>query len=88
MPRSYSDRLVASQPENVHTITAKDETGRRAYYVLLVAPSRERAFLEALKNRQAITDLENWGKVLASNYGEGPSEATRELLKERYGFDV
>jgi hypothetical protein len=33
-------------------------------------------------------DLEDYGEVIASCYGETPDEKTRAFLKEKYGFDV
>ena len=35
-----------------------------------------------------MIDLEDFGRVIASNYGEQPTETTRTFLKEKYGFDV
>ena len=32
--------------------------------------------------------LEDYGKVIASCYGEEPNEETKKLLKDKYGFDV
>jgi hypothetical protein len=43
--------------------------------------------MSALESNQSI-DLEQYGKVVASNYGEEPSEEVRTMLKDKYGFDV
>jgi hypothetical protein len=69
----------------VHKLKAKDSTGRWAYYFVLVEPQKEEAFLKALKSDESI-DLEDYGKVIASNYGEEPSQEVKNFLKERYGF--
>lgn len=85
--RSFVDRLIASRGHLIHKLKAKDTTGRWAYYFVLVMPLREAAFLAAIKG-EGIIDLEDYGKVVASCYGEEPSEEVRNLLKARYGFDV
>lgn len=63
--RSFADQLIAGQAENVHKLSEKDSTGRKAYYFVLIAPYREKAFMKALKEQQRL-HLEDWGKVLAS----------------------
>ena len=35
-----------------------------------------------------MIDLSTFGTILASDYGEGPSEAMRAELKRRYDIDV
>ena len=86
-PRSFVDKIVAKKAHLVHKLKAKDSTGRWAYYFVLVEAPKEQAFLAALKSQESI-DLEDYGKVIASCYGEEPNEQVKELLKEKYGFDV
>lgn len=85
--RSFADQIIAKKGHLVHKLKAKDSTGRWAYYFVLVEPAREQAFLAALKSDQTI-DLEDFGKVIASCYGEEPNDQLKEELKERYGFEV
>ena len=85
--RSFVDQIIAKKGHLVHKLKAKDSTGRWAYYFILVEPPREQAFLDALEAKATI-DLEDYGKVLASCYGEEPTEEIRTLLKDKYGFDV
>ena len=33
-------------------------------------------------------DLEDFGKVVASCYGEEPNQEVKDYLKDKYGFDV
>ena len=87
MPTSHVDRYIASRPDLVHKLKAKDTTGRWAYYFVLVERPREAAFLACLKAQESI-DLEDYGRVLASCYGGEPNESIRKLLKEKYGFEV
>jgi hypothetical protein len=84
---SFVDKIIAKKGHLIHKLKAKDSTGRWAYYFVLVEPAKEQAFMNALEANESI-DLEEFGKVVASNYGEEPSEEVRKMLKERYGFDV
>lgn len=85
--RSFAEREIARRGHLVHKLKAKDSTGRWAYYFVLVEPLRAPAFMKAIEGNGMI-DLEDYGEVIASNYGEEPSEQVREMLKERYGFHV
>lgn len=86
-PRSQADQLIAKSGHLVHKIKAKDTTGRWAYYFVYVERAKEKAFLEALKS-SGIIHLEEYGRVIASCYGEESDEKTRAFLKDKYGFDV
>ena len=85
--RSFVDQVIAKKGHLVHKLKAKDSTGRWAYYFVLVEAPKEKAFLDALKSEESI-DLEDYGKVLASCYGEEPNSDVKSFLKEKYGFDV
>lgn|GEM_PF-6042643 len=71
----------------IHKLKAKDSTGRWAYYFVAVPPYGEKKFLDALDSAGQI-DLEDYGRVIASCYGESPSETIKKFLKEEYGFNV
>lgn len=86
-PRSHADELIAQNGHLVHKLKAKDTTGRWAYYFVYVERAKETAFLTAIEG-DGIMDLETYGRVIASCYGEEPDEKTRAFLKETYGFDV
>ena len=86
-PSSYVDRPIAQRGHLRHKLQAKDATGYWTYYFVLVEPMRERAFLEALKAKEGV-GLEDYGRVIASNYGEEPSAKVKAELKERFGCDV
>jgi hypothetical protein len=81
------NRKISSMGHLIHKIKAKDATGRWAYYFVLVMPERERVFLDVIKDGRNI-DLEDYGKVIASCYGETPSQEIKNYLKHTYGFDV
>jgi hypothetical protein len=85
--RRFVDEEIARQGRNIHTLKAKDSTGRWASYFVLVKPHMERRFLQALESNGMI-DLETYGKVIASCYGEEPTQELKDFLKEKYGFIV
>lgn len=85
--RSFADREIARQGHLLHKLKARDSTGRWAYYFVLVQPQKERLFMERIGGKGDM-DIERYGRVIASNYGEAPSPETRQLLKDRYDFDV
>ncbi len=85
--RSFVDQIIAKKGHLVHKLKAKDSTGRWAYYFVLVEAPKEQSFLSALKAEETI-DLEDYGKVLASCYGEEPNDQIKTFLKEKYGFEV
>lgn len=81
------ESLIGSLGHLIHKLKAKDTTGRWAYYFVLVMPKNERAFLNAIEGDGNL-DLEDYGKIVASCYGEEPTAEVRDYLKEKYGFDV
>jgi hypothetical protein len=85
--RSYTEQIIASRGHLIHKLKAKDTTGRWAYYFVLVQTHRERAFLKAIAGDDII-DLEDFGQVIASCYGEAPTEEIKEFLRDKYGFTV
>lgn len=85
--RSFVDQIISKKGHLIHKLKAKDTTGRWAYYFVLVEPPRESAFLKAIEGDGTI-DLEDFGKVIASCYGETPSDDVKQYLKDKYGFEV
>jgi hypothetical protein len=85
--KSAVNRYVRSQAHHIHKLKAKDSTGRWAYYFVLIPPVRERGFLKAIDG-PGMLDLEDWGRVIASCYGEEPTEEVLQFLREEYGFDL
>ncbi len=85
--KSFAEREISRKGHLVHKLKAKDSTGRWAYYFVLVEPLKERRFLKAIRG-EGIVNLEDFGRVIASNYGKEPSDNVRQMLKDRYDFDV
>jgi hypothetical protein len=73
--------------ENIHFIRAKDTTGRMACYFVRVYQTRLPLFREALKSPDIIS-LNDYGEIIASNYGEQPTEQTKRILHEQYGIEL
>ncbi|MEZ5961574.1 MAG: hypothetical protein R3C30_14290 [Hyphomonadaceae bacterium] len=85
--RSFMDKEIARSGHLIHKLKAKDTTGRWAYYFVYVQAAKERLFLKAIDGDGTV-DLEKYGKVIASCYGEGPTQEIKDFLKEKYGFSV
>ncbi|MBN8542782.1 MAG: hypothetical protein ACOYJ2_02640 [Rickettsiales bacterium] len=85
--RTFVDQIIAKKGHLIHKLKAKDTTGRWAYYFVLVEAPREQAFLKSIEG-DGIIDLEDYGKVIASCYGEEPNQEIKDFLKEKYGFEV
>lgn len=79
---------IANNGHLIHKLKAKDSTGRWAYYFILIEePAAEEKFMLALESTETL-DLEDYGQVIVSNYGEEPSDTIRDFLKQKYNFDV
>lgn len=78
---------IAKRGNLIHKLKAKDTTGRWAYYFVLVMENMEQAFLKAIEDDGTI-DLEYYGRVVESCYGEKPNDEVKLYLKEKFGFDV
>jgi hypothetical protein len=85
--RSFMDKEIARSGHLIHKLKAKDSTGRWACYFVYVQAAKERIFLKAIEG-DGIIDLENYGKVIASCYGEEPTAELKAFLKEKYDFTV
>lgn len=85
--RSYTDKLIGRSGHLIHKLKAKDTTGRWAYYFVYVPAGKEQLFLRAIDGDGTV-DLEDYGKVIASCYGEEPTQEIKDFLKEKYGFSV
>lgn len=81
----FVDKVVSSQGEYFYKVNATDSTGRRAFYYILVDKLKLKQFL-SLKS-DGRYDLADYGRIIASGYGEEPTEDARKMLKVKYGFD-
>lgn len=86
-PKVYEHTAISSSGHYIHKIKAKDTSGRWCYYFVLVPPFHERRLLRELEG-DGIVDLEQCGMVIASNYGEEPTNEIKQFLRDRYAFAV
>ena len=85
--KDYEHRALRAVGHHIHKLKAKDSTGRWAYYFILVTPHNEQRFLRVVEG-DGIVDMDEYGMVIASNFGETPSDEIRRFLSERYGFVI
>lgn len=85
--KSFLGREIQTQGHFIHKLKAKDSGKKWAYYFVLVYPDKERAFMMAISGAGMI-DLDDYGEVVASCYGEEPDSQTKDFLKTAYGFDI
>ncbi len=85
---SFVGKLVSQNGHLIHKISGIEEiSGLPAYYFIMIDAHKENKFLEDIKNIKNI-DLLDYGKVIASCYGDAPSKEVKNFLKENYGFVV
>jgi hypothetical protein len=83
----HENKFFAERGDLINKLKAKDSTGQWAYYFVYIRAALEQEVLKALESNQSI-NLEDYGKVIGSCYGEEPNDELKALLKEKYGFDV
>ncbi len=83
--KSFMDHVINSRGDLCYKVTGKDITDRVAWYFVLVDKDKKEAFL---KHEEGDSyNLEDYGKIIVSGYGEDVPEDVQEMLKEKYGFD-
>jgi hypothetical protein len=73
-------------PERIFLVHSKDYTGHRTYYFLHIDPLRQPLFENAMRGTKNI-DLEDFGDIIASGYGEASSEI-RAAITRKYGWQA
>ncbi|MDX1949776.1 MAG: hypothetical protein SFT90_04680 [Rickettsiales bacterium] len=83
--KSFMDHLINSRGDLCYKVTGRDITGRNAWYFILVDKEKKDAFL---KHKSGDSyNLEDYGKIIISGYGDSVPPDVQEMLKEKYGFD-
>lgn len=83
--KSFMDHLISSRGDLCFKIVGRDITGEIAWYYVLVDKDKKDAFL---KHKPGDSyNIEDYGKIIVSGYGEEVPEDVQEMLKEKYGFD-
>lgn len=98
MRSSLAEKFLEQQPtftakigtkgksgDPIYLVHARDYTGYRAYYFLQVQRLRVPLFERIIK-QNIIIELEDYGTVLLSGYGEVAPEHLN-LMRESYGWE-
>ena len=88
MTTSFVDRLISKKGHLIHKLRAIDINGKQAYYFVLIEPNKDVSFKRAIESGVGKLNFEDYGKVIASCYGDEPNERVKELLRQKYGFDI
>ncbi len=82
---SFIARLGRGRTNNIYLLRGPDSTGKPAWYYLQVAPMKKPIFEHDVKKGQV--ELNSYGTILLSGYGEQPSPEAKKRMKDDYGFD-
>ncbi|HCR86046.1 MAG TPA: hypothetical protein DIV86_05145 [Alphaproteobacteria bacterium] len=83
--KNFMDHLISTRGDLCYKVVGRDITGELAWYYVLVDKEKKDAFL---KHKPGDSyNIEDYGKIITSGYGEEVPEDVKEMLKEKYGFD-
>ena len=83
-PTFISPALIKNKPP-IHLITCKDPQGRDCYYFIATT---EEKISEMAALQDGTHQISDYGKILGSGFGTKPSEAVKQMIKEKHGYDV
>jgi hypothetical protein len=81
------DWVSKVQNKDIRLILATDATGRKAYYFLRLVPLKRPIFDKVMKEGKGL-NLEEFGEVLMSGYGEYPPEFVLTMMKQKYNYEA
>lgn len=79
------DLIVKLNSRLCYQVMGKDTIGKTAWYFVFVAKSMKDEFLKHKVGDNY--DISDYGKVIASGYGNEVPEDTKQILREKYGFE-
>lgn len=79
------DKLIISRKDDCFKVSGVDITGRQAWYFVLIHSHKKRAFLNHKKGDSY--NLEDYGEIIMSGYGDEVPDEIKAFLKEKYSFD-
>ncbi len=82
---NFMDHLIRSRTDLCFQVMGRDSTGEVAWYFILVDKEKKEQFLNHKPGDSY--DLADYGKIIASGYGEEVPEDVKKSLKEKYDFD-
>jgi hypothetical protein len=83
---SFVEKLKAREKDNIYAVYAPDITGETAYYFVIVDSAKSNAFVKAVT--AGPTNLEEYGTIIESGYGEEASQEVKDRLMDEYGYEV
>jgi len=81
---SFAAKLVKSGSTPIYLVTCKDPSGRNCFYFVISNP-RKMSLLAKIKD--GFFNINDYGKIIASGFGDKPSEEVLQRLKLEYNFD-
>lgn len=81
---SFVAKLVKAGSVPIFFVTFRDLEDRDVHFYVKSTQARMDAFM---KVTSGPLDLADYGEVLVGGFGKEPTEATKQTMKEKYGFD-
>ena len=82
---SYASSVTNARNDNIYLVRGgNDRTDQPAWYFIRVDNVKTRAFLSAIK--AGAIDLNAFGEIIESGYGENPPQAILSHMKANYNF--
>lgn len=78
-------KMMLNESKYIYKVVAKDITGEIAWYYVKIFPSKLKQFLTHKPGDSY--NLDNYGVIIQSGYGEEVPEDIRAYLFETYGVD-
>ncbi|MDX1975727.1 MAG: hypothetical protein SFT92_08670 [Rickettsiales bacterium] len=82
---SFAQKMAAPSADDLYLVRGGcDHSGRPAWYFVQVDSPKTQAFLRAV--RSGNINLQSFGKIIDSGYGEQPPELVVEFMRKNYGY--
>jgi hypothetical protein len=81
----FFDTLVNTRKDLCFKIVGRDSTGEIAWYFVLIDKDKKEKFLKHKAGDKY--NIEDYGKIIESGYGEEVPADIQQTLGEKYGFD-
>lgn len=81
---SFVSRLMKSRSDCIFLVKGKDSSNRPAWYYVLT-PSWKKKAMGAIRGTRGL-NLNDFGTILHSGYGEEPPVEMKTLMREQFGF--
>jgi hypothetical protein len=85
---SFSQRISSIRKcQNIYLVRGgKDDTKQDTWFFIRVENLKINLFLKEIKN--GVIDLQEFGEILESGYGQEPPEYIFTKMHEKYGFKL